>query len=376
MHPDDLPLLDLEGLPSDHRIVVAMSGGVDSSVVAALLHHKKYNVVGVTLQLYDHGAIIQKKGACCAGQDIYDAQKVADKIGFPHFVLDYESKFKESVIDNFVDTYLNGETPIPCVKCNMDVKFKDLLNFSKQMNASAMATGHYIQRKKGVHNNELHRAIDPMKDQSYFLYGTTQPQIDYVHFPLGSLEKAQTRSLAEYFGLTIAHKSDSQDICFVPNGHYTDVIEKHRPNALIPGPIYNMNGTKLGEHRGIIHYTIGQRKGLNLPGGTSTPLYVVKIDAHQNTIYVGEKKHLYQKEITISDVNWLGDQPINENPIPIAIKIRSTQLPQTGMIYQKDNQYIITLSQGERAISPGQAAVFYSSKDDHNRLLGGGVIVK
>ncbi|MEM6603809.1 MAG: tRNA 2-thiouridine(34) synthase MnmA [Pseudomonadota bacterium] len=376
MHPDQMPLLDLPGAPEDHRIVVAMSGGVDSSVVAALLHHQGYDVVGVTLQLYDHGAAIQKKGACCAGQDIYDARKVADQMGFPHFVLDYENRFRESVIDNFVETYLQGATPIPCVQCNMEVKFKDLLEAAKDFGASAMATGHYIQRHRGAHKTELHRGIDHNRDQSYFLYGTTQEQLDFLHFPLGGLEKSQTRMLAEYFGLVVSDKPDSQDICFVPEGKYTDVIAKKRPDALKQGEIYHIDGRFLGHHRGIVHYTIGQRRGLGLPGGTTEPLFVIKLDADMNRIYVGPEAALKRKYVLIDGVNWIGDNPIPEEGLEVAVKLRSTRPPKRAVLYpqQQDGAMKIYIPDGEKSVSPGQAAVFYETDANFSRLLGGGRI--
>lgn len=376
MHPNDVPLLDLPGKPSDHRVVVAMSGGVDSSVVAAILHHQGYDVVGITLQLYDHGAAIQKKGACCAGQDIYDARKVADQMGFPHFVLDYENKFKDSVIDKFVDSYLAGSTPIPCVECNMEVKFKDLLAAAKDFGASAMATGHYIQRKAGAVKNELHRGIDLNRDQSYFLYGTTQEQLDYLHFPLGGLVKSQTRKLAEHFGLIVSDKPDSQDICFVPDGKYSDVIIKKRPDALKEGDIYHIDGTHLGRHRGIVHYTIGQRRGLGLPGGTGDPLFVIKLDADENRVYVGPEDALKRKNVFINQLNWIGDTDIPIDGMEVAVKLRSTREPKKAVIYPagEDGMIKVHIPEGEKSVSPGQAAVFYKNDANFSRLLGGGKI--
>ena len=377
MHPDDLPHPALLGDPSNHSIVVAMSGGVDSSVVACLLHHQGYKVIGITLQLYDHGMAIAKKGACCAGQDIYDARHVADKMGFPHFVLDYENRFGEKVIDDFVDTYLAGSTPIPCVQCNQEVKFKDLLQTAKEFGASLMATGHYIQKQAGLQKNELHRGLDPVRDQSYFLFGTTQEQLDYLHFPLGGLEKSQTRELAQFFGLDIADKPDSQDICFVPEGKYTDVIIKRRPEALQTGDIYHVDGEYLGKHRGIVHYTVGQRRGLGLLGGTKEPLFVVKLDAAQNRVYVGSEKDLMQHKVYIHDINWLGDTDISPEGTQIAVKLRSMRPPKEAILYPPDEtgKAHIYIPEGEKSVSAGQAAVFYARDNNYSRLLGGGRIL-
>lgn len=377
MHPSELPIIDLGGKPADHRIAVAMSGGVDSSVVAALLHYQGFDVVGITLQLYDHGAAIAKKGACCAGQDIYDARKIADQCGFPHFVLDYENRFKEKVIDDFVNTYLQGATPIPCVKCNEEVKFKDLMNAAKDFGATKMATGHYIQAIHKDNKTQLHRGIDPVRDQSYFLFTTTQQQADYLMFPLGGLQKSQVRELAHFFGLKTADKPDSQDICFVPEGKYSDLIIKKRPDSIKAGDIIHIEtGQILGQHRGIVHYTVGQRKGLGLAGGTEMPLFVIKIDAEKNCVYVGHEKFLERKSIYIQDVNWIGDTPITDDGIAIKVKVRSTREPKTGKLFAKntDNLWHIILDEPEKSVSPGQAAVFY---DYHNqsRLLGGGWIM-
>jgi tRNA-uridine 2-sulfurtransferase len=377
MHPSELPIPNLGGKPSDHRIAVAMSGGVDSSVVAALLHYQGFDVMGITLQLYDHGAAIAKKGACCAGQDIYDARKIADQCGFPHFVLDYENRFKEKVIDDFVNTYLQGATPIPCVKCNEEVKFKDLMNAAKDFGATKMATGHYIQAINKFGKTELHRGIDPIRDQSYFLFTTTQSQADYLMFPLGGLQKSQVRELAHFFGLKTADKPDSQDICFVPTGKYSDLIIKKRPESIKVGDIIHLEtGEILGQHRGIVHYTVGQRKGLGLEGGTQTPLFVVKIDADKNCIYVGSEKSLERKYIHIQDVNWIGDTPISTDGIHIKVKVRSTREPKTARLFpaNSNNIWHIILDEPEKSVSPGQAAVFYDN-NNHSRLLGGGWIM-
>ena len=377
MHPSELPIPDLSGKPSDHLIAVAMSGGVDSSVVAALLHYQGFNVIGITLQLYDHGAAIAKKGACCAGQDIYDARKVADQCGFPHFVLDYETRFKEKVIDDFVNSYLQGETPIPCVKCNQEVKFKDLMVAAQDFGATKMATGHYIQAIDKNGKTELHRGIDHNRDQSYFLFTTTQEQANYLMFPLGNLTKPQVRDLAHFFGLKTADKPDSQDICFVPQGKYSDLIIKKRPDAIKTGDIIHVETNQvLGQHRGIVHYTVGQRKGLGLQGGTENPLFVVKIDSQSNVIYVGSENYLERKHITLADVNWIGDHLIDDTAIEIQIKVRSTREPKLGKLFPKNhnNQWHIILDEAEKSVSPGQAAVFYDTKN-YSRLLGGGWII-
>jgi len=302
--------LGLHKSPKETRIVVAMSGGVDSSVTAALLAEQGYDVVGVTLQLYDHGAAIQRKGACCAGQDIYDARQVAEKIGIPHYVLDYENKFSQSVMDDFADSYLRGETPIPCVRCNQRVKFRDMLAMAKDLGAEAMATGHYVRRVMGKDGAELHRASDDSKDQSYFLFTTTQDQLDFLRFPLGGMNsKTETRALAERYNLPVAAKPDSQDICFVPNGDYASVVSKLRPGGIEPGDIVDEKGQVLGQHEGIIHFTVGQRRGINLTnrvGENNEPLYVLKLDADKKQVVVGPKESLAQQKIQLREINWLG----------------------------------------------------------------------
>lgn len=362
--------LGLGGQPGDHRIVVAMSGGVDSSVTAAVLHRLGYDVVGVTLQLYDHGAAIAKKGACCAGQDIYDAKRVAEACGFPHYVLDYESRFREAVIEEFADTYLAGYTPIPCVRCNQTVKFADLLETAKQLGARCMATGHYIQRVEGENGPELRRAADAGKDQSYFLFATTHEQLDFLRFPLGHLNKDQTRRLAEAFGLIVADKPDSQDICFVPNGRYVDIVEKVRPGASRPGQIVHVDGRVLGAHEGVIRYTVGQRRGLQIAVGE--PLYVVRLDADTAEVVVGPREALEVDTIALKDINWLGDDALSDGA-PVRVKVRSTRPPVPAALSVDGDTIGVVLAKGEEGVAPGQACVFYSP-DDEDRVLGGGWI--
>lgn len=360
--------------PKDTRVVVAMSGGVDSSVVAAELAAEGYDVVGVTLQLYDHGAALAKKGACCAGRDIHDARRVAEVMGFPHYVLDYENKFKESVIDEFADAYLAGATPIPCIRCNERVKFRDLLETARDLDADCMATGHYIQRKQGD-RAELHRAADPDRDQSYFLFSTTQEQLDYLRFPLGHLKsKAETRALAAKHGLSVADKPDSQDICFVPNGSYAAVIEKLRPGSVEPGEIVHLDGRVLGTHSGVIHYTIGQRRGLGIGGGE--PLYVVKLDADAHKVIVGPKEALAVRRVPLKELNWLGEGRIADLPadgIEVMVKVRSTRPAREAILRPlPDGRAEVELAMAEQGIAPGQACVFYATEG--SRVLGGGWI--
>jgi tRNA-specific 2-thiouridylase len=357
--------------PAETRVVVAMSGGVDSSVVAALLHEQGYDVIGVTLQLYDHGMALEKKGACCAGQDIYDARRVAEERGFPHYVLNYENKFKDSVIEEFADSYLRGETPVPCISCNQSVKFRDLLDVAKDLGADCMATGHYIQRvmNEDAARAELHRAVDTTKDQSYFLFATTQEQLDYLRFPLGGWTKDITRDHAQRLGLITADKPDSQDICFVPGGDYTKVVKGLRPEAGKAGEIVHLDGRVLGTHDGIIGYTIGQRKGLGIGGGHSdenSPLYVIKLDAPAARVIVGPKEALACDTIFLKNCSWL-----DTNAATVTLKFRSMMQPVTAQVARhEDGSATLTLSAPQYGIAPGQAAACYLE----NRMIGGGWI--
>ena len=359
----------IDKAPEDTKVVVAMSGGVDSSTVAAWLHEKGYQVIGITLQLYDLGVTLEKKGACCAGQDIYDAKEVADKLGFPHYVLNYESIFKESVMEDFADSYLRGETPIPCVRCNQSVKFRDLFKVAKNLGADALATGHYVRRINGEDGAQLLRAVDTNKDQSYFLFATTKEQLEYLHFPLGAMTKSETRQLATRLGLDVADKPDSQDICFVPNGSYTKVIEKLRPGALDPGDIVHIDGRTLGRHEGIISYTIGQRKGLGL--SSTDPLYVVGLDAEAKKVIVGPESALANQRFMIKELNWLASEPIPHTGLEVTVKLRSAHAGAKATVHSYiGNNVEVVLDNPERAITPGQACVIY----DGDRVLGGGWI--
>ena len=365
--------LGLDGAPSKTRVVVAMSGGVDSSVTAALVKEAGFEAVGITLQLYDHGRAVGRKGACCAGQDIHDARRVADAIGIPHYVLDYESRFREAVIDDFADSYLRGETPIPCVRCNQTVKFRDLLGAARDLGAAALATGHYVRRVKGTAGPELHRAVDHGRDQSYFLFATTPAQLDFLRFPLGGLAKEETRALAERFNLPVAAKPDSQDICFVPQGRYADVVEKLRPGAADPGDIVDMDGTMLGKHEGVIHYTVGQRRGIGLGGGVGggEALYVVRLEPEAKRVVVGPKEALARQELKVGELNWLGYLPIPAAGMRCQAKIRSTTAP-APVIVTPDGAAgaRIAFEEPEYGVSAGQACVLY----DGDRVLGGGWI--
>jgi tRNA-uridine 2-sulfurtransferase len=372
-----LNTLDIEGRPSDTRVVVAMSGGVDSSVTATLLADAGYDVVGITLQLYDHGAATHRKGACCAGRDIHDARAVAARIGIPHYVLDYEDRFKQAVIDRFAESYVAGETPVPCVECNQAIKFRDLLETARELGAAVLATGHYIaSRALPGGKRALYRARETERDQSYFLFATTRQQLDVLRFPLGDRTKAETRELARRFGLSVADKQDSQDICFVPTGHYAQVIERLRPGASGPGEIVDLDGRVLGRHDGIIHFTVGQRRGLGI--ATGSPLYVVRLDAASRRVVVGPREALRTSRIRLREVNWLGDGTIDEaveSHPEIYVKVRSTRSPQPAWLRPgADSGLEVELAGGEDGVSPGQACVFYDAAEGQARVLGGGFI--
>jgi tRNA-uridine 2-sulfurtransferase len=368
--------LEIEGRPSDTRVVVAMSGGVDSSVTAALLADAGYDVVGITLQLYDHGAATHRKGACCAGRDIHDARAVAERIGIPHYVLDYENRFKEAVIDRFAESYVAGETPVPCVECNQSIKFRDLLETARELGAKVLATGHYVaSRALPGGGRALFRAREAERDQSYFLFATTRAQLDLLRFPLGDRTKAETRELARRFGLSVADKQDSQDICFVPTGHYAQVIERLRPGAAGPGEIVDLGGCVLGHHDGIIHFTVGQRRGLGI--ATGAPLYVVRLDAAARRVVVGPREALRTSRIRLRDVNWLGEGTIGDALVDrpeVFVKVRSTRAPQPAWLRSGAGGIEVELIAGEDGVSPGQACAFYDAAEGQARVLGGGFI--
>jgi tRNA-specific 2-thiouridylase len=367
--------LHLQSRPADTRVVVAMSGGVDSSVVAALMKAEGYDVVGVTLQLYDHGEAVGRKGACCAGQDIQDARRVADRLQIPHYVLDYESRFAKAVMGEFADSYLQGETPVPCIACNQKIKFHDLLETASGLRASALVTGHYVTSKPGAGGWELYRAADKERDQSYFLFATTRKQLSFLRFPLGGRDKDETRKLAREFGLDVAEKSDSQDICFVPTGRYTQVIERLRPGAVEAGNIVHVDGRVLGRHSGIINYTIGQRKGIGV--AAQEPLYVLRLDASAHEVVVGPRDALRTRSIRLRDVNWLGDEPLEVFAAAggdILARIRSSGPLQPARLIIDEDGATVDLARGEDGVSPGQACVFYAADGGGERLLGGGWI--
>jgi len=375
-----LNTLDFDKKPEDTRIVVAMSGGVDSSVVAGILKREGYDVLGITLQLYDHGAAVHRAGSCCAGQDIDDARRVCETLGIPHYVLDYEARFRETVINPFAEAYAMGETPVPCVACNQTVKFADLLATAQELGADALATGHYIRsRRNPVAGNPnrraLYRPIDSDRDQSWFLFATTQEQIDYLRFPLGGLSKAETRALAEEMGLVVAKKADSQDICFVPQGKYTDIINKLKPNAALVGDIVHLDGRVLGRHDGIVHYTIGQRRGIGV--ATGEPLYVVHLDARGRRVIVGPREALETHRVYLRDMNWLGDAALEDDAaggFACFAKVRSTRPPAEAVLHTDEKGIYVDLAVGEAGIAPGQACVLYSAPGADARVYGGGFI--
>lgn len=369
--------LDIAKSPADTRVVVAMSGGVDSSVVAALLAEQGYEVIGVTLQLYDQGEVAQRKGACCAGQDIYDARQVADRLGIAHYVLDYEERFRKDVIDRFAESYAIGETPVPCIECNARIKFRDLLDTAKDLGADVLATGHYVVTKEVAGGRGMFRPLDHDRDQSYFLFNTTPEQLSMLRFPLGTYTKPETRELARRYGLVVSEKPDSQDICFVASGHYSDVVAKLRPDALERGAIVHTDGRVLGEHNGILHYTIGQRKGLGV--ATGEPLYVVGLDADSRKVIVGPREALGTKRIPLRDLNWIGEgsfEDFAQDGREVFARVRSARAPRPAVLHWGEGGPSVDLIEGEEGVAPGQACVLYDSLAQDARVLGGGFIAR